>query len=130
MTSASKGLLTRIAVMLLLIVPSCVFLNVRGMEDVPMWRDWALKVNHLGDVQGYRVINMEYPPFASGILGLATWVGDKFDLSPIASIKGSLFVALLVTTAVMWWLTKNFWAAVLTYAALLVPSVALGFLDF
>ena len=115
--------------MLLLMVPSAVFLNVRGMEDVPMWRDWARKVNQSGDVGGYRIIAMEYPPFASGILGLSTWAGDKLDLSPIASIKFSLLIALMATTGVMWMLTKNFWASVLTYAALLVPSAALGFLD-
>ncbi len=95
--------------MLLLIVPSCVFLNVRGMEDVPMWRDWARKVNELWRCERqYRVINMEVsrrlPPAFSGWPPRA---GDKFNLTPIASIKFSLLIALLVTTGVVWFLTMD-----------------------
>ncbi len=125
--------------------------HTRGTVDViDSWLPWVDKVLSAGLVKGYQEVNDDYPPLTVATMAAAVALGEQGPpaarlaesptkvqihlggrdyVDPIFSIKLSLAIALLLTLFVFWWATRDYWGAMLMFAALFLNTVIDGYLD-
>jgi hypothetical protein len=94
-----------------------------------IWERWISNAGRLGVLAGFAENAADYPPGASLALWFAGMAGAALGWVPAAAIKLSLAVFLGVTLSVFFAWTRNGAATLGLWAALLLNSVALGYLD-
>lgn len=100
-----------------------------GTTDVGIWQGWNNQAVAHGLVAGYTNIHADYPPLASTILFVANQVLQPLRLSSFLGIKLSILFFLLLTTFLLWLWTRDLKVTLILYFALLLDSVALGYID-
>jgi hypothetical protein len=104
-------------------------LRVPGTGDMEIWSRWIGNAMRLGVPAGFAENNADYPPLASVILwGTGRAVSAVTVTTPVA-IKLSLAVFLGVTVLLVFAWTGRRTLALGLWAALLLNSVCLGYLD-
>ena len=105
------------------------FLNSPGTSDMEIWNNWMHEISSSGLVDGYKNSDTDYPPLAFLILAGVLKLSVVLGATQFAVLKCSFFAFLLATAACFYWFTRN---SVLTAAlefALILNSMALGYLD-
>jgi hypothetical protein len=97
-----------------------------GTSDVQVWEAWA---NSADPVAGYAANADNYPPLASAILWVADQVLQPLRVGTFLNIKFSMFFFLSLTALVFWLWARDLKVTLILYFALLLNSVALGYLD-
>ena len=100
-----------------------------GTEDVQLWEVWANNADNYGPIAGYAANHGNYPPFASVILWVAEQVFQPLHAGIFLNIKFSILFFLVVTAGLFWLWTRDLTVSLILYFALLLNSVALGYLD-
>jgi Gpi18-like mannosyltransferase len=103
------------------------FIHSPGTSDVEIWQTWANNADTYGPVKGYAATDADYPPLATAIL----WVANKvfYSLGRGLNIKFSIFFFLILIVFVFWLWTRDLKVTLILYFALLLNSVALGYID-
>lgn len=113
----------------LALLAALVFVQSPGTTDVDIWTNWVKNASLRGPVSGFALNQADYPPLSTVFL----WAGNQFfqvfDLSIFRAIKVTILVFLLLTTLAFWLWTRDGKLTLLLYFALLLNSMALGYLD-
>jgi hypothetical protein len=105
------------------------FTHSPGTSDIEFWKAWVNNADNYGLVAGYAANHDAYPPLASVILWAAEQVFQPLQASAFLSIKFSIFFFLVATASLFWLWTRDLRVALILYFALLLNSVALGYID-
>jgi Gpi18-like mannosyltransferase len=105
------------------------FTHSPGTSDIEFWEAWVNNADNYGLVAGYAANHDAYPPLASVILWAAEQVFQPLQASAFLSIKFSIFFFLVATASLFWLWTRDLRVALILYFALLLNSVALGYID-
>src|SRR5205085_6325742 len=100
-----------------------------GGGDVEIWNNWMREISDRGLVGGYISSDTDYPPLAFIILAAVVKCAAAFGASPFVVLKCSLFAFLLATAACFYWFTRNLVITAALELALILNSMALGYLD-
>jgi hypothetical protein len=100
-----------------------------GTPDVESWQAWAKNADTYGPIAGYAGNYNYYPPLASVILWVAEQVFQPLQAGIFLNIKLSIFFFLVVTAWLIWLWTRQLKVTLILYFALLLNSVALGYID-
>jgi len=111
------------------ILSALLFQHSPGTSDVNIWQQWAYHVDTYGVVQGYQFNHADYPPLSSVVIFCAVRVGRLLDMVAFSSIKWSIILFLFFTTFLFWFWTKDLYTTLMLHFALLLNSVALGYID-
>jgi hypothetical protein len=106
-----------------------IFTESPGTTDVDIWRSWSKNAHELGLIGGFRANHADYPPLASAILLAGYHVFDQAGFTLFQTIKLTILVFLLLSAFLFWLWTRNPILSLALYAALLLNSVALGYID-
>jgi hypothetical protein len=105
------------------------FLHTPGTGDVAAWLRWLEAVERHGVSAGYALSYPINPPltfvFLLPVAALKQWLG----ITPLLAIKASLFLFWCLSAAVFHAWTRDRWLTVGLQLAILLNSVALGYLD-
>ena len=104
-------------------------IRLPGTGDMEIWERWISNAGRLGILEGFTENAADYPPGASMVLWSAGMVGTALGWVPAAAIKFSLAVGLGVALIAFFAWTRNRAATLGLWAAVLLNSVALGYLD-
>jgi hypothetical protein len=118
-----------IALLLFINLLAIGFLPSPGTGDVSIWGNWMREIWDRGLIQGYAQSDTDYPPLAFVLLAGVAKCAAAFGASPFAVLKCSLLLFLFVTVACFYWFTRNLILTVALEVALMLNSVALGYLD-
>ena len=108
---------------------SVYFFNSPGTSDVAIDLNWIANSDQYGIVQGYARNDDSYPPIVPMVLSFAVRLGRLSGASDFVSFKASLLTFLFLTSMVTFLWTRDLLLALLTHLALLLNSMALGYLD-
>jgi hypothetical protein len=100
-----------------------------GTGDVSIWHNWMREISSYGLIGGYTHSDTDYPPLAFVILAAVVKWAAAFGSSPFVVLKCFLFVFLLATALCFYWFTRNLILAATLEFALILNSMALGYLD-
>jgi hypothetical protein len=114
---------------LALAVLTCVAVTFPGQGDVGLWESWIGNARTLGVVAGFRENHADYPPLANVVLASAAALGSAVGVSDTTAIKLSLLAFLVITLALFFAWTRRFPLVLAMWAAVLLNSVMLGYLD-
>ncbi len=105
-------------------------LRAPGTGDVSsFFIGWISTFVTEGLVEGYRLIDSNYPPLAAVILWIAGELGARLSVSAFVSLKLALAAALLIGTFCVWRWTSSIVLTSLAAGSFLLNGVALGYLD-
>ena len=121
--SARGGTLVTLAVLTVLAT------RLPGTGDMEIWERWISNASRLGVLAGFAENAADYPPGASVVLWIAGLAGEALGWAPAAAIKISLAVFLGATLVAFLAWTRHGAATLGLWAAVLLNSVALGYLD-
>jgi Gpi18-like mannosyltransferase len=127
-SSANKALQSASCILLAVLV-ALIFARSPGTSDFNYWRLWTRNALIHGLVNGYSANNDYYPPLAAVFLFGASKLSDRPDIDPFGPIKLAIFVFLLLSAVVTWLWTRDLKITLILYFALLLDSVALGYID-
>ena len=114
----------------LLAVITAVLFRSQGTSDMNTWLVWGRRAYELGIVAAYPMNGNLYPPFASVLLWLSHSMAVLAGIAPVWMVKCSLLVFLLATTFVFYrWSNRDLPATLCFYAAMLLSSLGLAYLD-
>jgi hypothetical protein len=114
---------------LVLVIATFAFFRSPGTSDVSdAFLKWMGYIRKDGLVRGYQR-DPDYPPLTWVYLSAAVRVGTDFRQNDLIGLKIVLTAALFVTSGLFWLWTRNFRLAVALHLALVLSSVALGYLD-
>jgi hypothetical protein len=114
---------------LVLVITTFGFLRSPGTSDVSdAFLKWMKHIRTDGLVEGYE-LDPDYPPLTWVYLWAASRVGKVFHENDLIGLKIVLTAVLFVTSGLFWLWTRNLRLAVALHLALLLSSVALGYLD-
>jgi len=100
-----------------------------GSGDVEIWNNWMREISDHGLVGGYISSDTDYPPLTFVMLAGVVKCATAFGVSTFVVLKCSLFAFLLVTAACFYWFTRNLIITAALELALILNSMALGYLD-
>jgi len=126
-----KSILAALLILLVLLA-TVSFVNSPGTDDVALyWVPWAEHAADLGGPAGFARDEAQYgyPPYGSVILASAVRLGRALGIGTFEALKWSLVVFLLAASALVWLWTRSVIVAALFGLALLLNSVALGYID-
>ena len=118
-----------VALFLLVSLIAASFFFSPGGGDVEIWNNWMREISDHGLVGGYISSDTDYPPLAFIILAAVVKCAAAFGASPFVVLKCSLFAFLLATAACFYWFTRNLVITAALELALILNSMALGYLD-
>jgi hypothetical protein len=104
-------------------------LDSPGTTDVAVFTRWLANVDTRGLIDGYRANESTYPPVTSIIFFIAARVGRLLGIGGFMAIKWSLAVFLGLSVVLTWRWTRSAGVATIAWWALLLNSVALGYVD-
>ncbi len=116
----------------LVLLAALSFINSPGTDDVARyWVPWADHAADLGGPAGFAIDEAQYgyPPYGSVILASGVRIGRVFGLGTFEALKWSLVTFLIVSSALVWLWTRSVIVTALFGLALLLNSVALGYID-
>src|SRR5437763_14810136 len=87
------------------------------------------EISYHGLVGGYISSDTDYPPLAFIILAGVVKCATAFGASSFLVLKCSLFAFLLATAACFYWFTRNIIITAALELALILNSMALGYVD-
>jgi hypothetical protein len=105
------------------------FFFAPGTGDVGTWARWMREIDSNGLIGGYTHSDTDYPPLAFVFLATVLKCAAAFGADPFVVLKFSLFVFLLATALCFYWFTRNLILAAALELALILNSMALGYLD-
>jgi hypothetical protein len=120
------------ALCILSVLTAMIFARSPGTDDFDVWRLWVRNASTLGLVNGYSANAETYPPLASAFLFGASklpGLSGRPEIDPFGAIKLAIFVFLLLSAVVTWLWTRDMKITLILYFALLLNSVALGYID-
>ena len=100
-----------------------------GTGDIAIWNNWMREISSSGLIGGYTNSDTDYPPLAFVILTGVVKCAAAFGASPFVVLKCSLFVFLLATAICFYCFTRNLVLTAALELALILNSMALGYLD-
>src|SRR5262249_24012988 len=100
-----------------------------GTGDVSIWGNWMRGISNSGLIDGYTNSDTDYPPLTFVILAGVVKCASTFGASPFVVLKCSLFVFLLATAICFYYFTRNLIFTGALEIALVLNSMALGYLD-
>lgn len=115
--------------LILALLLGLVFLPSPGTTDVDIWGRWMSNANARGLVAGFAANAADYPPLSTALLWAAMLAGKSFHLTFFETIKWSILIFWWLAALVFWLWTRDIPAVLLLYFALLLNSVALGYID-
>lgn len=121
--------LARVTATAVLLVLTALAIGGPGTGDMEIWERWISNARRLGIVAGFAENGADYPPLSSVFLWVAGLAGSAFRWDPGTAIKISLAVFLGFTLLAFLAWTRRGAATLGLWAALLLNSVALGYLD-
>jgi hypothetical protein len=127
--SSRKKVLQSALFILLAVLAALIFARSPGTSDFNYWRLWTRNALIHGLVNGYSANDDVYPPLASVFLFGASKLSGRPDIDPFGAIKLVIFVFLLLSAMVTWLWTRDLKITLILYFALLLSSVALGYID-
>ncbi len=119
-------------VIILVLLVTLSFINSPGTDDVVRyWVPWADHAADLGGPAGFAADEAQYgyPPYGSVILASTVRLGRALGIGTFEALKWSLVVFLVAASALIGLWTRSFIVAALFCLALLLNSVALGYID-
>ena len=117
------------AALVVLVGLTVIATRLPGTGDMEIWERSISNADRLGILDGFAENAADYPPGASIVLWSAGLLGRALGCVPAAAIKFSLAAGLGVTLIVFFAWTRNRAATLGLWAAVLLNSVALGYLD-
>ncbi len=123
--SLAKENSEKIFLIILLSFSSLIFFNTSGTIDVSIWLSWIKNVETHGIIKGYAIDRSVQPPFGSLIFFLFSSIAS----SPLMGIKLSMYFFLFLSVIIIYFVTRNFWIAILLYVFFILNSVALQYHD-
>jgi hypothetical protein len=105
------------------------FTHSPGTTDFEAWQNWVNNAVTHGLVARYACCAVNYPPLAFVILWAAEQVFHPLQVGTFLSVKFSIFLFLILTTFLFWLWTRDLKVTLILYFALLLNSVALGYID-
>lgn len=124
-----SGRLPSIALLLLVNLIAVSFFFSPGTADVGIWGNWMREISSYGLTGGFSHSDTDYPPLAFVILAAVVKYAAAFGTSPFVVLKCSLFLFLAATAACFYWFTRTLILTVALELALILNSMALGYLD-
>lgn len=122
--------LHRALLLVLMAAFTLVIFRSHGTTDIRTWLGWALHTREIGIIDGYAAHPNYYPPLTITLLGLCQRIAEGLSIAPIYILKFSLFLFLAGSTALIYFFSKkDFLFTLLAYAALLLNSLGLAYLD-
>jgi len=108
---------------------SYTFLHSPGTSDVSIWMRWISAMQEYGVTGGYAISQSDYPPLSFALLGGVKWFSALFGADIFVTLKGSLFLFLLLTslTVVLW--SRNWMLGAALHTMLLFNAMGLAYLD-
>ena len=127
---APKGVIwSRVGLLVFVNLIALSFFFSPGTSDVSIWGTWMREIMTSGLIGGYTGSDTDYPPLAFVFLAAVVKCAAAFGTSPLLILKCSLFLFLAATAACFYWFTRNLILTVALEFALVLSSVALGYLD-
>jgi hypothetical protein len=114
---------------LFLTTGAVLFLNAPGTNDVESLVTWSRILDQHGLGAGYAASGADYPPIGVALVHGAIHSGAAWRLSAELSLKVAILLFLLLTLLLFYLATRDLVLTVLLEAALLLNSVALGYID-
>jgi hypothetical protein len=105
------------------------FFSSPGTDDVLIWKAWMEQISDSGLIDCYANGDADYPPLSFVIMAGVVKCAAVFGATPFVVLKFSLFVFLLATAACFYCFTRNLIFTAALELALILNSVALGYLD-
>ena len=127
--SRAWGRIAGAGVLVILVGLTVIASRLPGTGDMEIWERWIANAGRLGILAGFAENAADYPPGASMVLWSAGLLGTALGWVPAAAIKLSLAAGLGVTLIAFLAWTGNRAATLGLWAAVLLNSVALGYLD-
>jgi len=128
--SAPKGATwSSVGLLVLVNLIALSFFFSAGTGDVSIWGTWMREIATSGLIGGYTASDTDYPPLAFVFLAAVVKCAAAFGTDPFVVLKLSLFVFLLATALCFYWFTRNLILAAALELALILNSMALGYLD-
>ena len=100
-----------------------------GTGDVGTWGHWMSEISESGLIRGYVQSDTDYPPLAFVILAGVVKCAAAFGATPFVVLKSSLLLFLWIGAGCFCWFTRNLVLTVALELALMLNSMALGYLD-
>ena len=123
---------TKITLGLMIFLFVCIlsfnFINSPGAGDMDAWIKWTKNADKYGLVQGFYYNQDMYPPLASVILFVTYKAKFLLNVDPITGIKLSLFLFLIVASAIFYYWKKDFLFASLAMLSFSLNTI-LGYID-
>lgn len=119
-----------VAALLALAAVTCLLVVYPGTDDLNSYfLPWVHNIKQLGLTAGFAASRGDYPPGTSLLLAATSHVGDWLHLDERLAIRWSQVVALVIASAMVGAWTRSVWSGVALHVAMLLPIVALGYLD-
>ena len=123
---------TKITLGLMIFLFVCIlsvnFIKSPGSGDMDYWIKWTNNADKYGLVQGFYYNQDMYPPLASVILFATYKAKFLLNVDPITGIKLSLFLFLIVASAIFYYWKKDFLFASLAMLSFSLNTI-LGYID-
>lgn len=120
----------KILLLCLVAVITAVFFRSLGTHDIDTWLTWGRHAYENGVIKGYAMDGNLYPPLAEVLLWLSYTLAIFMGVAPVYTLKIFLLVFLLLATTIFYrWSHKNLPTTLGFYAAMLLSSLGLAYLD-
>lgn len=116
-------------VLAVLCLLSLLLLRAPGTEDVETWRAWMDLLAQRGLREGFARSGGIYPPGTFLWLYAVIQGAGLFGVGHFFALKLSLALALVLTSAVLWFWTRDVELALACFLSLALNAVALGYTD-
>jgi hypothetical protein len=126
---ASSDAFSRLALAMVLGV-YLYLLTAPGTTDVTdYWLRWIGLMREHGLVEGYRLASSDYTPLSFIILYVMARTADALHASTFLLLKIGITAFALSGALVFWWWSRNLWRTTAFLLAIMLNSVAQGYLD-
>ena len=100
-----------------------------GTGDVGTWEIWMREISSYGVIGGFAHSGTDYPPLSFIFLAGISRSAVALEVSQLFILKCSLLLFLFATAACFYWFTRNLVLSAGLELALVLNSIALGYLD-
>jgi hypothetical protein len=105
------------------------FLSSPGTEDVDTWSRWTQEITAYGLTGGFAHSLTDYPPLTFVFFAAVAHLAQALGLGWFIVLKSSLFLVLVALSVSFYWFTRNLILTAGLELALVLNSVALGYVD-
>ena len=120
----------RACAVLFLAALTLLFAPFPGTSDLgSFWLPWMGNLDARGLVRGYAANSGDYPPGSAIVLTIALRLGDLVAVDHFTALKWSILIFLSISSLLFWLWTRRFLLTAGLHLALLLNSLALGYID-